>query len=144
LEREAAAAASFVALEPIASSESPYLTGLRRELLRRSHDDDEDDEARQKARDLVTDLDGAAGVDFNRARARGAEELQDLLARYGRLKGQGLPMRRAHKVLARERGYKATKTIEGLLRDARLLERILGAWEDYRDSVASLGRAPAI
>jgi hypothetical protein len=58
LEQEAAAAASFVALEPIASSESPYLMGLRRELLRRSHDEDQDDEARGKARDLMTDLDG--------------------------------------------------------------------------------------
>jgi hypothetical protein len=45
-------------------------------------------------------------------------------------------------VLARERGYKATKTIEGLLHDARLLERILDAWEDYRDSVASFKAAP--
>ena len=100
---------------------------------------DQDDEARGKARDLMTDLDGAAGVDFNRDRAHGAEELRDLLARYERLKDQGLPMRRAHKVLARERGYKATKTIEGLLRDARLLERILGAWEDYRDGVTFEG-----
>ena len=69
-------------------------------------------------------------------------ELQNLLARYRALKCQGLPMRRAHKVLARERGYKATKTIEGLLSDARLFERIQGAWEDSRDSVAC-GASPA-
>jgi hypothetical protein len=86
LEQETAATAYFVALEPIASSESPYLMGLRRELLRRSHDEDEDDEAREKARDLMTDLDGAASVDFNRARAHGAEKLQGLLARYRALR----------------------------------------------------------
>jgi hypothetical protein len=50
-------------------------------------------------------------------------------------------MRRAHKVLARERGNKATKTMEGPLHDVRLLERILGAWEDYRDSVAVCGQS---
>jgi hypothetical protein len=48
----------------------------------------------------MDDLDRAAGVDFNRARSHGAEKLLDLLGRYGTLKGQGLPMRRAHKVLA--------------------------------------------
>jgi len=40
-------------------------------------------------------------------------------------------------VPAQERGYTATKTIEGLLRDARLLKRILEAWEAYRDTVAA-------
>jgi hypothetical protein len=141
LEQEAAAAASFIALEPIASSESPYLMGLRRELLRRSHDDDEGDEARKKARDLMADLDRAAGVDFNRARSHGGEKLQDLLARYRALRSQSLSMWRAHRVLARKRGLRP-KRIEALLSDARRYERIQEVWEDYRDSVTSFEGPP--
>ena len=82
-------------------------------------------------------------MDFNRARAHGAEELQDLLARYRALRSQSLSMRRAHRVLARERGLRP-KRIEALLSDARRYERIQEVWEDYRDSMASLEGTPAM
>lgn len=144
LKQEARTATYWVGLEPVAACRSPYVAGLRAELVQRSQDGDPRHNEQERTRAAMIDLDGAGNVDFSRERGCTASQLRRLLARYRALhEDRGLSMRQAHRVMAREWGC-SPKTIEALLADARRYERIQDVWEDYRDSQEQRDHAPSI
>src|SRR5262245_34823937 len=138
LEQEAVAAGAFVALDPVAACQSPYLTGLRAELLRQSHDGDARADERDRSRCSLLALDTAAHADRSGARGYTATSVERCLVRYRTLRSRGLSMRQAHARLAHE-ARRTPKRIEALLGDARRAERIAQVWADYCEWLASRG-----